>query len=33
VILSIFNDDEICAQCQDAVEIETLPTHVGKYIR
>lgn len=32
VVLSIYNDDEICAQCEDAVPLMTKPTHVGKYL-
>jgi len=32
VVLSIYNDDTICAKCYGAIPLENLPTNVGKYL-
>ena len=30
--LSIYNDDEICSHCFEAIPLEQLPTTVGRYL-
>ena len=32
VILSIYNDDTICAKCHHDIDIMELPTTVGQYL-
>ena len=32
VILSIYNDDEICATCHEAIDIRELPNTIGPFL-